>query len=115
MAKQSIKQQVVRNHQGQGHSVEQVFDDNLLPDASEIQNLHVLDPNILEWLKQCAEKEQNFRHIASAKRIDLVKKTEIGERTISIMGLIFSFLLVLSGMFFSGFLIHTNHEIIGSD
>ena len=30
------------------------------------------------------------------------------------MGLIFSFIIVLAGMFFSAYLIHENHEILGS-
>ena len=60
MAKQQKKQQVVKNQQGQGLLIEEVLDDNLLPDATEIEKLHRIDNNILEWLKQTAEKEQEF-------------------------------------------------------
>lgn len=35
MAKQQKKQQVVKNQQGQGLLIEEVLDDNLLPDAQE--------------------------------------------------------------------------------
>ena len=52
MAKQSRKAQVVKSHLGKGQVVEEIFDDNLLPDASEIERLHRIDTNILEWLKQ---------------------------------------------------------------
>ena len=40
MAKQQKKQQVVKNQQGQGLLIEEVLDDNLLPDATEIEKLH---------------------------------------------------------------------------
>lgn len=35
MAKQQKKQQVVKNQQGQGLLIEEVLDDNLLPDVQE--------------------------------------------------------------------------------
>ena len=54
MAKQQTRHQVVKNQQGQGVLVEEVLDDNLLPDATEIEKLYKLDNNILEWLKQTA-------------------------------------------------------------
>lgn len=114
MAKQQRKHQIVKSAQGQGQMVEEVFDDNLLPDASEIEKLYKIDPQILNWLKQSAEKEQDFRHCAFNKKLELVEKTEKGDRRISSLGLIFSFIIVLAGMFFSGFLIYTNHEVLGS-
>ena len=57
MAKQSRKAQLTRSNTHQGHTIEEVFDDNLLPDATEIQKLSELDPNIMTWLKERAEKE----------------------------------------------------------
>ena len=48
MAKQQTRHQVVKNQQGKGVLVEEVLDDNLLPDATEIEKLYKLDNNILE-------------------------------------------------------------------
>jgi len=52
MAKQSLtKKNTQINHpNGRGiqHEQTEVFDDNLLPEASEIQALSIIDPNILE-------------------------------------------------------------------
>ena len=114
MAKQQRKQQIVKSHQGQGHLVEEVFDDNLLSDASEIERLYKMDNTILEWLKQSAEKEQQFRHDAFREKLDIAQKQERGVRQISKMGLTFSFLIVLAGMAFSGYLIHSEHVVLGS-
>lgn len=115
MAKQQRRQQLVRNQQGQqGHMVEEVFDDNLLPDAAEIEKLYAIDPHILEWLKQSADKEQNFRHSAYHEKTDLIKNNERGVRRVNTMGLTYSFILTLAAMGFSAFLIYCNHEILGS-
>lgn len=115
MAKQQRRQQLVRNQQGQqGHMVEEVFDDNLLPDAAEIEKLYAIDPHILEWLKQSADKEQAFRHEAFKMKTDLVKSNEKGIRRVNSMGLIFSFILTLASMGFSSWLIYCDHEILGS-
>ncbi len=94
--------------------VEEVFDDNLLPDAAEIEKLYAIDPHILEWLKKSADKEQAFRHEAFKMKTDLVKSNEKGFRNVNTMGLVFSFILTLAAMGFSSWLIYCNHEILGS-
>ncbi|MFP3593970.1 hypothetical protein [Chryseobacterium sp. SIMBA_038] len=115
MAKQQRTQQVVRNQQGQqGHMVQEVFDDNLLPDAAEIEKLYAIDPHILEWLKQSADKEQAFRHKAFDTKTDLVRSNEKGTRRVNTMGLVFSFILTLAAMGFSSWLIYCDHEVLGS-
>ena len=114
MAKQQKKQQVVKNQQGQGLLIEEILDDNLLPDATEIEKLHRIDNNILEWLKQTAEKEQEFRHQALTKKLQIAEDSEKGLRRISQLGIIFSFIIVVLGMFFSGFLIYIGQTIIGT-
>ena len=115
MAKQQRRQQLVRNQQGQqGHMVEEVFDDNLLPDAAEIEKLYAIDPHILAWLKQSADKEQAFRHKAFETKTDLVRNNERGLRKVNTMGLVFSFILTLAAMGFSSWLIFCDHEILGS-
>ena len=113
MAKKNEKH-LVKSQQGQGYVVESVFDDSLLPEASEIEKLYKLDSHILEWLKNTAEKEQNFRHQAYTKKIEITEKVERGSRQISKMGITFSFIIVLAGMAFSAFLIYIGQMLIGS-
>ena len=114
MAKQQTRHQVVKNQQGQGVLVEEVLDDNLLPDATEIEKLYKLDNNILEWLKQTAEREQAFRHEVFAKKLEIADKTEKGRRQISKLGITYSFIIVLAAIGFSGFLIYIGQTVIGS-
>lgn len=112
MAKHQIKQQIVQGTQG--HLIEQTFNDNLLPEASEIEHLQRLDPNIMEWLKQTAQKEQEFRHESYKSRLEIIKTSSKGDRQVNRLGLLFSFLIVVLGMLFSAFLIDKQHEILGS-
>ena len=114
MAKQSRRAQVSRSKNHQGHVVEEVFDDHLLPDASEIKKLSELDPNIIQWLKERAEKEQDFRHKTFNSKVKLVSKTERGLRWVNYLGLLCSFVLLGGGMFLSYTLITDEHEILGS-
>jgi len=114
MAKRREKHEVVESQRGQGYVVERAFDDSLLPDASEIEKLYKLDNHILEWLKNTAEKEQNFRHQAFQKKLEIVEKEERGSRQISKMGITFSFIIVLAGMAFSAFLIYIGQIVVGT-
>jgi len=114
MAKQQTKHKVVKSQQGEGVLVESAFDDSLLPEASEIEKLYKLDSHILEWLKEIAEKEQNFRHQSFQKKLEIVEKEERGSRQISKMGITFSFIIVLAGMAFSAFLIYIGQIVVGT-
>jgi uncharacterized membrane protein len=118
MAKQtrSHKQVQLTGHQGKGYHQEntEVFDDNLLPDALEIRALSEIDPEILIWLKARAEKEQDFRHDVFNKRTKILESDVKAEHRINYMGMIFAFLIIMSGMAFSTYLINKELIITGS-
>lgn len=114
MAKKTTKAKVKKHINQQTHTLEEVFDDSLLPPTTEIEKLSKLDPNIMQWLKERAEKEQEFRHKAFNSRLGLVDKTEKETRRINYLGLVFSFILLAGGMFLSYVLIKEDHEILGS-
>jgi uncharacterized membrane protein len=118
MAKQTRSQKQVRvqGHQGSGfqHENTEVFDDNLLPDAAEIEALSVIDPNIISWLKERAEKEQDFRHEIFKKRTEILECDIKGTQKLNLIGMIFAFLIIMSGMALSTYLIHLGHLLTGS-
>ncbi len=114
MAKQHRRAAITKTENQQGRIIEEVLDDSLLPDVAEIERLYQLDPDILVWLKERAEKEQDFRQKAFNSKLDLVKRTEVGDRRINYMGLIFSFIILLAGMFLSYTMIMEKHEVLGS-
>jgi uncharacterized membrane protein len=110
------RQTVATNKSGVGHQIEQseVFDDNLLPDASEIEKLSKLDPTMIQWLKDRATSEQDFRHQAFNDRVSIVKRSEANAYSINIIGMSFALLIMLAGMAFSAYLIYTGNAVGGT-
>lgn len=118
MAKQqrTQKQTSVQHKNGNGYQQEhtEVFDDNLLPDAAEIKQLHDIDPDIITWLKSRAEKEQDFRHAAFNQRTKILEQDVKGSIRINMLGVIFAFIIIMSGMAFSTFLVYSGSVIAGT-
>jgi uncharacterized membrane protein len=92
----------------------EVFDDNLLPDASEIEKLHAIDPQILPWLKARAEKEQDFRHNSFDKRVQITENHNKREHNTTRMALMIYFFLVAACLVASYLLISNDKKIAGS-
>ncbi|QYJ68917.1 hypothetical protein [Flavobacterium litorale] len=118
MARQTRSQKNIQVHNNNGKGLHQenteVFDDNLLPDASEIKALSEIDPEILNWLKLRAEKEQDFRHKIFSDRTKILKYDVEGEMRLNYLGMTYAFLIIVLGMCFSGLLIYWEHIITGS-
>lgn len=115
-AQRQIKQTDVRHPNAMGRQFEhtETVDDNLLPEAAEIERLHKLDPTILDWLKCRAEKEQDWRHEYQDYRADLIHANEKSNRILNTLGLIFAFIIFMGGMAFSYFLIMKDHVVTGT-
>ena len=115
-AQTHIRQTNLQHKDAVGHEIEhtQTIDDNLLPDAAEIAKLHALDPTIIDWLKERATKEQDFRHSFNNRRADLIHKNEASNRTLNMTGLVFAFLLFAGGMVFSCYLIQKGQTVVGT-
>lgn len=115
-SKTTIRQTNVQRADGLGHQLErsEVFDDSLLPEALEIERLAKIDPNIVSWLKERAEKEQDFRHEAYQDRIKVVRTAETNATIINVMATIFAFLIVSGGIWFSYKLIESEQPVTGS-
>lgn len=82
----------------------ELFDDSMLPDVAQIERLHVLDNNILAWLKEKSGKEQDFRHKAHMERLSLIKKQNSKDHFTLRFSIIVYFLLV-AGMGYASFML----------
>lgn len=114
MAKHKREVRVGKTHDVQRMEHTEVFDDNLLPDALEIQKLHAIDSTILTWLKDRAEQEQSFRHKAYDKRIDLIDVHNAREHNTNRFALIIYFLLVAGCLCASFYLISMGKNLQGT-
>jgi uncharacterized membrane protein len=97
---------VGRNH----HEV----DDNPLPDAEYIAKLYDKDPNILEWLKERAAKEQDYRHEFSKKHLSAVDQSNIRHHSTTRIGILALVIIILVLSACSTFLLINDHKVGGS-
>lgn len=104
MAKHERNIKAARNNEIQRIEHNEVFDDNLLPDAIEIERLHQLDPDILQWLKARAEQEQSFRHGAFDKRVNVVDRHNKRDHDTGRIAL-FIYLLLVGGCIAASYLL----------
>jgi uncharacterized membrane protein len=110
--KRQIKATKQYNSQSLEHT--EVFDDNLLPDAFEIEKLHAIDPDILSWLKNRAEKEQDFRHGAYTNRLGKIENQNKREHNTARYALSIYFILVALCVGASYLLLRDGHNLQGS-
>ncbi len=114
MSKRS--QRLTAAKKGDQHAIQHTeeIDDNLLPDAAEVKELHTMDPDILTWLKSRAEKEQDFRHSAYTTRLGHIERQNRREHNTGRFGVFLYFLLVSGMITVSYFLLKEGHKVQGS-
>lgn len=89
------------------------FDDNLLPDSIELAKLKELDPNIIEWVKERTAKEQDSRIDFNDRKMSLLERNNARLFTLDVISIIAAFVIIISGMWFSYFLL-IHKEVITS-
>jgi uncharacterized membrane protein len=111
-----VKRTDVHGTHGNGVSFEhqESFDDNLLPDANELEKLQLLDPKIMEWIKDTTSREQIARHNFNSRKIGLFESAQRKSFLMNILQSTYAFLIIVASMFFSYFLIDKGHIISGS-
>ncbi len=118
MAKQqrSLRQTHAISPNGRGQSIEQheSYDDSLLPDSGELARLQALDPTIIDWLKERAEKEQDGRIRFNDRKMDLLEKSTSKAFRIDILTCTYAFLIIMGGMSMSYYLLSAGQIITGS-
>ncbi len=115
MAKQTrhIRGQNIVAKTGRGASFEhhESFDDNLLPDSEELAKLKVLDPNIIDWVKERTAKEQDSRIDFNNRKMLLLEKSSSRHFTLDVLSILSAFVVIVAGMCFSYFLLINQHVI----
>ncbi len=62
MAKVQHNNRLAKNQRGESIAEQNLsIDDNLLPDAFELERLKNVDPNIITWMMARSEQEQSAR------------------------------------------------------
>ncbi|MBR5028588.1 MAG: hypothetical protein IKX51_05140 [Bacteroidales bacterium] len=75
-----------------------IVDDSMLPAAEELAKLKEVKPELVDWIMQRAEKEQEARIDFNKDRVKLANKELNGNISVDIISLVFAFIIVLGGM-----------------
>lgn len=113
MAKKA-EQNTLSNSQGLTFEQKTVVDDNLLPSADELAKLNEVSKDIIPWIMERTEKEQDARIKFNEDRMHLSEKDLKFAHKYNMTALIMAFLIVILFLSASFYLIISGKEIIGS-
>ena len=108
------EQNTLSNSQGLTFEQKTVVDDNLLPSADELAKLNEVSKDIIPWIMERTEKEQDARIKFNEDRMRLSEKDLKFAHRYNMTALIMAFLIVILFLSASFYLIISGKEIIGS-
>ena len=115
MAKKAEQTQIRENSDGKLSAVRNtIVDDNFLPSADELAKYQNVSKEIIPWIMQRVENEQNARLKFNDGNIRLAEKDLKFRQIYDIVALIISFILVLCSFAATIFLIVKGYNIAGS-
>lgn len=118
MAKQELKRKEteVLTTNGNGKQTEQTYtvDDSLLPTPQELADYKAIDPNLVKFLIEASTREQKHRHAIESEKIKLVNREGRRVYSMNLWGMFFAFIILLTGLGVSAYLIYLDKIITGS-
>ena len=91
MAKGKITHRSVENGLERQSQTDLTIDTAPLPPAEELEKYQRLNPDIIRFLLDAAEKEQANRHWAEKEKIKIVSRSEKRTTQINVTGMVFAF------------------------
>lgn len=91
-----------------------IVDDSILPPAEELAKLKEVKPELVEWVMDRAEKEQDARIDFNQGRMRLAKKELNGTIWVNVLSLAFAFLIVVCGMGATLWALKNGMEVAGT-
>lgn len=94
-----------------GKQVEQTVsvDDLSLPTAQELKAYQEINPNIVTFLIETSQKEQEHRHKTEDKKIDLIRYSEHKNGRMNWWGMFFAFLSLVTLVGLAAFALYLDH------
>ena len=113
MAKKA-EQNTLSDYRGLTLEQRTVVDDNLLPPAEELAKLNDISKEILPWIMNRTEKEQDARISFNENRMRLTEKDLNFAHRYNMVALIMSFVIVILFLAASFYLIISGKEVLGT-
>lgn len=95
MAKGKITHRSVENGLERQSQTDLTIDTAPLPPAEELEKYQRLNPDIIRFLLDAAEKEQANRHWAEKEKIKIVSRSEKRTTQINVTGMVFAFFAIV--------------------
>ena len=99
---------------GQEEKTILTIDDNFLPTPYDLEQYKIVDPRIVDFFIEASKKEQNHRHWTERLKLRALNREGKNIGMVNFLGMLFAFLVMLGGLFFSFYLIRENKEITGT-
>jgi len=87
---------------------------SVLPPAEELQKLKEVNPEIIDWILNNANKEQDHRHQFDNDKVLLTKKDLNLNFCINITCIVFAFILMVCFIASSVWMINNNYPVAGT-
>ncbi len=114
MAKKIEQNKIDKNQAGLSLEHNVAYDDSLLPPAEELRQLKAIENNAVTWIMERTEIEQNARIKFNFDRLGMAKKEMNLSTIVTLVGLIFMFLVIAGVFYFSYDLICRGYSLEGS-
>ena len=118
MAKQEIRttQTNVHTPDANGQQLEQTFtvEDSFLPSPVELKAYLEINPAIVELLIKASKEEQVHRHYMDRQKIKTINRDSRSVHIINLTGMFLAFLVMITGMALSAYLIYKGMDITGT-
>lgn len=115
MGKGAIKKTAHLNG-NQVSKVEQsvLVDDSFLPAADELAKLKEVDPDVVPWVKERIEKEQDARIRFNESKLELADKDVCSHYRNNRMAMTYVFIIALCGLLLATFLVYLGNNVAGT-
>lgn len=114
MAKKAEQTQIRQNEDGKVSAIRNtIIDDNYLPSADELQKYQNISKDIIPWIMDRVEKEQNARLKFNDDNMNLAKKDLKFRQLYDIIALILAFVLVIIALAATIWLLIEGYNIAG--
>lgn len=115
MAKKAEQTQIRQNEEGKVSAIRNtIIDDNYLPSADELQKYQNISKDIIPWIMDRVEKEQNARLKFNDDNMNLAKKDLKFRQLYDIIALVLAFVLVIIALAATIWLLIKGYNIAGT-
>lgn len=95
-------------------TLEQSYEESVLPSAEELSKLQRLDTGIIDWIKNRADIEQVHRHGIDHSQVEIIKENNGRVYRTEVLRIISAVIVILASMVFSAYLLISGLEIQGT-